>query len=224
MERSQSAGDSPAGTSAERTATGGDAAAEESLALRRALLYVVLPFWFVPGIADWYWHRKTGIERTSGTHESLTHVLMMSAVGVPVTAALLLDINALVLAMMIGGCVVHEGISLWDVSYANARRPVPPLEQHTHSFLEVLPFAATAFTICLSPKQFAAMIGRGDETPRWRFEPKRPSLTARYVASILGSVAAFVALPYAEEFVRCYRADHTLLPHPAPDKEPEKRA
>jgi hypothetical protein len=32
---------------------------------------------------------------------------------------------------------------------------------------------------------------------------------------VLAAAVAFVALPYGEEFVRCHRKDHTLLPHPA---------
>ncbi|GAC1490897.1 MAG: hypothetical protein NVS1B2_01430 [Vulcanimicrobiaceae bacterium] len=202
------------GDSAQRTAGSGDDPQSEDLALRRALLYAVVPFWLLPGVLDWYWHRRTKIEANAGTHESLTHVLMMGVVGGPVTAALLFDVNALVLCAMIVGAFVHEGISMWDVGYANGRREVTPIEQHTHSFLEVIPFAATVLAICLKPTQFAAIFGRGREPARWTLEPKRPALSARYVASVLGSVGAFVVLPYAEEFVRCYRTDGTLRPHP----------
>ena len=202
----------PLGTSAERSSRDGDAK-DEDLALRRYLLYVLLPFWFVPGLADWWWHKTSKIEETAGTHESLTHALMMTAVGIPITAALLCDINALVLSLMMAGVVAHEGISYWDVSYARDRRDVTAIEQHTHSFLEILPFMATSMAICLKPKQFAAIFGRGDESARWRLEPKRPALTARYVATILSGVAAFVVVPYMEEFVRCWRTDGTLAPH-----------
>jgi len=128
-----------------------------------------------------------------------------------VTAALLFDINALVLVMMMGGVVVHEGISYWDVSYARTRREVLAIEQHTHSFLEMLPFMGASMMICLKPKQFAAIFGRGEQ-PRWKLELKNPPVTFRYVAAVLAAVGAFVVLPYAEEFVRCYRVDGTLLP------------
>lgn len=203
----------PLGASADRASRDGDPPSEQELAIRRYLLYFFMPLWFVPGIADWYWHRKTKIESTAGTYESLTHALMMGAVGVPVTAALLFDVNALVLTMMMAGVVTHEAISYWDVSYARTRREIPAIEQHTHSFLEMLPFMGASMLICLKPKQFAAIFGRGDEAARWKLEPKRPPLTARYVAGVLAAVAAFVVAPYAEEFVRCYRTDRTLLPH-----------
>jgi len=207
----------PPGQSAERTAQSGDDPIQEDLALRRALLYVAVPFWIVPGIADWYWHRRTKIEHTSGTHESLTHALMMGVVGAPMTAALLCEINALVIALMIAAAATHEGITIWDVGYAQGRREVTPTEQHTHSFLEVMPFAATTLAVCLKPSQFAALFGRGDEPARWTLTPKRPALSKRYVAAILAAVGALVVLPYAEEFVRCYRVDRTLAPHARPD-------
>ena len=190
-----------------------DAPDDVELAMRRYLFYFVVPLWFVPGLADWYWHRRTHIERTSGTHESLSHLLMMSVVGVPITAAMLCEVNALVIALAIGSFVVHEGLTYWDVSYAKDRREVPAIEQHTHSFLEMLPFVHASAMVCLSPRQFAAMLGRGDEPARWRFAPKSPALGLGYVASVLGAVGAFVALPYAEEFARCWRVDGTLAPH-----------
>lgn len=200
------------GESAERTAAESDSEAVD-LALRRYLLYVLIPLWFVPGLADWWWHRQTKIEETSGTHESLTHAIMMTVVGVPLLAALLLEINALVLTMMIAGYVVHEGVTYWDVNYAKDLRELPTIEQHTHSFLEMLPFMSASMAICLNPRQFAAIFGRGDEPARWTLEPKKPPLTKRYVLGILASVFAFVILPYGEEFVRCYRHDRTLKPH-----------
>ena len=44
----------------------------------RYLMYVLLPAWFVPGIADYVMHRRTRIERASGLGESGTHALMMA--------------------------------------------------------------------------------------------------------------------------------------------------
>ncbi len=200
------------GESAERTAKESDSESVD-LALRRYLLYVLVPLWYVPGLADWWWHRQTKIEETSGTHESMTHAIMMTVVGVPLLAGLLLEINALVLTMMIAGYFLHEGVTYWDVNYAKNLREVPTVEQHTHSFLEMLPFMAASMSICLKPKQFAAIFGRGDESARWKLELKDPPLTTRYVLGVLAGTFAFVILPYGEEFVRCFRHDHTLKPH-----------
>ena len=192
-----------------------DRANEQARALRRYMFSFLVPLWFVPGVADWFCHRRSKIETTSGTHESLTHALMMGVVGVPITLAMLFEINALVIASAVGAFFVHEGITIWDVAYADGRRDVTPFEQHVHSFLEVLPLTAASALICMRPKQFAALFGRGDEPPRWGLEAKKPPLSPAYIAAVLSSVAAFVALPYGEEFVRGFRVDHTILPHPS---------
>jgi hypothetical protein len=209
----------PIGESAERLAGADHETSDEELALHRYFLYFMLPLWFVPSVADWWWHKKSDIEHNAGTHESLTHLAMMSVVGGPLTLALLADVNALVLTAMIGGFVAHEGISYWDVRYAKGLRHITALEQHTHSYLEILPLMATSVMICLRPKQFAAIFGRGDEPARWRIAPKKSPLTARYIAGIVTGIGAFVVAPYLEEFVRCLRADPNPLPHPATKPE-----
>src|SRR5436305_4005239 len=53
-------------------------------AMRRYLLYFLMPLWMVTGLLDWYHHRRTKIEKTAGTHESMIHILMMSEIGLPI--------------------------------------------------------------------------------------------------------------------------------------------
>lgn len=184
-------------------------------ALRRYLLYFILPLWMGAGVLDWYHHRRTKIEKTAGTHESMIHALMMSEAGLPIMMGLFLDVNALVLATMIAGFFVHEATAFWDVAYAEGRREVTPNEQHVHSFLEVIPFMAVSFMICLYWKQFLALIGLGDESPDFSLRRKRHPLSRRIVRRILVAVVATVILPYGEELWRCYREDKTLAAHPA---------
>jgi hypothetical protein len=185
-------------------------------AMRAYMQYVMLPLWFVPGLLDWAFHRQTKIERTSGTHESLTHSAMMSIIGVPILGALLLEVNALVLVTMMGAYAAHQAVAFWDVKYAKALRHVSTLEQQTHSFLEVLPFMGVSLASILKWRQFLAIFGAGPEPARWKIEPKRRPLSPAYIAAVLGGVALFVVAPYAEELVRCYRVDHSVLPHDEP--------
>ena len=96
-----------------------------------------------------FWHRRTKIETTSGTQESIIHSLMMAAAGIPIVLGLLLEINAGIILIMLLAFFVHWGTSFWDVAYATDRREVRPNEQHIHSFLEVLPFCAVSFVLCL---------------------------------------------------------------------------
>ena len=39
------------------------------------LLYFIMPLWFLAGLADWLCHRATDIEHTTGTKETLLHLL-----------------------------------------------------------------------------------------------------------------------------------------------------
>jgi hypothetical protein len=169
----------------------------------------------ITGLLDWYCHRRTRIEKTAGTHESMIHTFMMAETSIPVMMGLFLDVNALVLAMMITAFFVHEATALWDVAYAEGRREVTPNEQHIHSFLEVIPFMAVSFMICLHWKQFRALMGVGKEPVRFNLRLKKQPLSPRYVSMLLSSLGATVGLPYAEEFWRCYRTDRTLDAHPA---------
>ena len=183
-------------------------------ATRRYLLYFLLPLWMVMGLLDWRHHRRTHIETTTGTHESMIHSLMMSEAGLPMMMGLFLDVNALVLALMIAAFFVHEATAFWDVAYAEERRVVTPNEQHIHSFLETIPFMAVSFLICLYWEQFRALMGNGNEPARFEFRPKREPLSRRYITALLVAVAITIVLPYAEEFIRCYRVDGTIAAHP----------
>ena len=82
------------------------------------LMYFILPLWLVAGFADWLCHRASHIETTTGAKESLLHLLMFAEIGLPLLAAMFLDINGLIIAFMIVMFFVHEATALWDVSYA----------------------------------------------------------------------------------------------------------
>ncbi|MEV4441012.1 diguanylate cyclase [Streptomyces sp. NPDC049577] len=174
----------------------------------RYLMYGVLPFWFVPGVADWVMHRRTRIEETSGTRESAIHALMMAEVGVPITLTLLCEVNPLLLTVQLGAAACHEATALWDVRTAvRSDRDVRPVEQHIHSFLESLPFAAMASLMCLHHDQVRSLLRGGRDDPRaWRLVPRRKPLPAGYLAAIALAVGVCVALPYGEELRRCVRA------------------
>ena len=64
------------------------------------LMYFVLPLWLVAGFADYLCHRASNIATTSGPKESMLHLLQFAEMAVGVLAALLLEINALVLLIM----------------------------------------------------------------------------------------------------------------------------
>ncbi|HEX3590150.1 MAG TPA: diguanylate cyclase/phosphodiesterase [Pseudonocardiaceae bacterium] len=173
----------------------------------RYLLFGLLPGWFVPGLLDWWQHRRTDIEHTAGVRESAIHSLMMAEVGVPLVLALLCEINPLILVIIAAAIAAHEATALWDVSTAEASdREVTPWEQHIHSFLESLPFMATAALTCLHWEQVRELMSAARGPDAWRLRLKLTRLPAGYLGSFAGAIAALVMLPYGEELLRCARA------------------
>ncbi len=175
--------------------------------IRQYLLFFILPLWIAAGLTDYVLHRRTHIEDTSGTKESLLHALQLGEAGIPVLMGLLLDINALVLLMMLVALLVHEATALWDVHIAIHRRYVGVFEQHVHSFLELLPIMGVSFVTILYWDQFLALFGMGTETARFEFRPKSHPLSSIYLLVSFGAVGLFIILPYGEELWRCIAAD-----------------
>ncbi len=189
---------------------------EEIDAVRSMLLRIFLPAWFVPAIVDWYFHRKTKIEDTSGARESLAHGLMFASVGVPVTLALLFQVDEFILAASAAAALAHEALTLYDVAYASERRYTGPSEQHVHSFLEVMPIAGAVLIFATHPEPARSLATRPWTAlfPRLRRKPK--PVPPAYLAAFFAAAAACIVAPYAEEFVRCYRAHPTLRERPIP--------
>jgi len=176
------------------------------------IAHILIPFWMLPGFGDYVCHRRSRIERTSGTHESLTHVLMIASTGAGVMTGLFFEINDSALLIMAASALFHEVVVLWDVAYAQKRRPPSALEQHMHSFLEAMPFTALASMCCLHPDATKKLFWQYPSIRRFHLERKRHPEPTAYIASVFILGALTLALPYAEEFIRCFKVDRTLLP------------
>jgi hypothetical protein len=169
------------------------------------LLYVILPVWILAGLADYFCHRATSIEKTSGTPESLLHLLGFGLVGVPTVLALFAEINATFFLVAISLIVCHHSVVFVDLHYANHRRAITPIEQMIHSFLEMLPI--TAFLL-LAVLHWHELLAVGQEIRALRFDLhlKSHPLPIWYVGTAIGSAILFNLLPYFEELVRCLKA------------------
>ena len=188
---------------------------------RRFLLYYIMPIWLTAGVADWICHRATNIEGTTGAKESLMHLLMLAEVSVPVTVGYFLEVTAPVAALMIVAFLLHEATALWDVSYAVTARDVTPIEQHVHSFLEMVPLMAISFIAVLHWPQFRALVGLGREPADLTIRLKDKPLPPHYIPISLGATGVFELLPYLEELYRCLRASHgRLIPAGSPANVP----
>jgi len=176
-----------------------------------ALLYVVLPLWLLAGFTDYVLHKRTQIEHTAGMGESLLHLLQLSEIGLPVLLGLLFEINSVILLVMLVAFMVHEATALYDVSYALHRRRVGVLEQHVHSFMEVLPFVALLFVTILNWDQLLALFGLGSDPPRFELKLKTDPIPTGYLVTLLSSIVFFTVVPYMEELWRCVKAERHRL-------------
>ena len=95
-------------------------------ALLAGLMYGLMPLWAAAGVGDWLCHRWQRMEWTAGLGESLLHLLMLLILAPATLAALLLEINASVLAWLLLACALHELVFWWDLGYASRRRTIPP--------------------------------------------------------------------------------------------------
>jgi len=170
------------------------------------LLYFILPLWIAAGFTDYLCHRAAKIATTSGPKESLLHLLQFGEMAIPVLAAMFLEINSLVLLVMLVCFLLHEATALWDVSYASAMREVFPLEQHVHSFLEMLPLMGLTLIAILNWGQFLALFGLGAEQARFEITFRSGEPSWLYVTVMLSLVLVFEVLPYFEELLRGIRA------------------
>jgi hypothetical protein len=167
------------------------------------LMFVVLPVWIAAGLADYFCHRATRIEETSGVPESLLHLLQFSLVGLPVTSALFLYPNAGFFLFAMVCIVVHHAAAAADLVYADGLRRIAPREQMVHSFLEIVPITAFLLLATLHWPQFLSLLGLGPESAR--FVPEVRLLPTGYILAVLGAALVFNLLPYAEELRRCLR-------------------
>lgn len=169
------------------------------------MLAVVMPIWMAAGLADWLCHRRTRIEDTSGSKESAMHLLMLGEASLPVIAGMVLEITSPVLLLMFSAVALHAATALWDVSYAVKRRNVTPLEQHVHSYLEMVPVMATAFVSILHWPELRALLGFGRRPPDWSVRLKARPLPLWAVATLLTGTVVFELVPYIEELRRTRR-------------------
>lgn len=170
------------------------------------LLYFVLPVWLIAGFCDWICHKKTHIETTAGLKETWIHILMFLEMGLPLLSALFLDINALIIGFMIVMFFLHEATALWDVSYAVTVRKVSPVEQHIHSFLEMVPLMALLLVISRHWPQFEALFGFGGEPARFELRQRDEPLPQGYIVAVLTGILLLEILPYIEEYWRGKKA------------------
>jgi hypothetical protein len=172
--------------------------------VRAYLMYVLLPIWIATGLGDWWCHRRSKLELTTGVPESISHLAMLVQVGVATLAALFLEINAAIIALAFVALVLHAMTAWWDVRFAVGRRHISAFEQHMHAYLEVLPLMAVSCMVFLHWSQFVALFSAGDADFSLRL--KDEPLPTLYLSSVLIAVLLLNVIPFVEELWRALRA------------------
>lgn len=170
---------------------------------RWLLMYAVFPLWVAAGLADWACHRRTRIEHTSGLPENIFHWGLLGQMGLAAIAVAVLEVNAAVLLLVFAAFLAHELTTYVELRYSVPLRPVGPLEQMIHSFMELLPLVALALLATLAWEQVLALFGTGE--PDLSLRPKEQPWPRAYLLSALAASLALNVLPLAEESLRCWR-------------------
>lgn len=168
------------------------------------LMAVVVPLWVLAGLADWWCHRRSAIERTSGWPENAFHWVLMGEAGIGLLAVALLEVDAGVLLLVFAAFLAHEATTFVELRYAVPRRQVGPFEQMVHSFMELLPLLVLLLAALMQWDQALALFGAGE--PRFAFEPRRAPWPPAYLLGAALAVLVLNVLPLAEEGLRCLRA------------------
>ncbi|WP_374676371.1 diguanylate cyclase [Ideonella sp.] len=176
-------------------------------ALRGVLMYVLVPVWAAAGVGDWWCHRRDDMAHTAGWREAALHLVMLAILGPAVLLALLAEITAGVLGLLLAACVLHEAVFWWDLRYASRHRVIGPMEQWVHGVQFAAPWIGLAGVALLHRAQMLAMAGHpAAGPPDWSVRWKQPALPPDYLVGVVVAGLAVIALPFLNELWRCVRA------------------
>ena len=151
------------------------------------LMAVVVPLWIAAGLADWWCHRRTRIESSSGLPENVFHWILFG--------------EAAVLMLVFAAFLAHEATTFMELAYTVPRREVRPFEQMVHSFMELLPLVVLALLAASQWDQALALFGVG--APDFSLQPKLEPWPPAYLLGACIAAGLFNILPLAEEALRC---------------------
>jgi hypothetical protein len=170
------------------------------------VLYGILPLWGVAGFIDWYCHRATHIEHTSGLRESLVHSLMGVQLGIPILLCLLYQVNVLILLLCIAAFLLHEVVAHYDVHYATPRRTISIWEVHVHNYMATIPLYLLML-ITIINYDIALKLIRLEWAGQFSLQRVPvPHGGSGYLRGYLLFMGVLCVAPYIEENLRCIRA------------------
>ena len=176
-------------------------------ALVNIILFFFLPVWGVSGYLDWYCHKKSKIEETSGIGESLLHSLMGLQIGIPIILCLLFKVNALILIICLVSLVLHEVVAYCDVKLAKPLREISILEMQAHAYLSTTPLFIFLMIIAINWDLVANLLSTGSASSG-QFSFIRTTYTfggQYYLLYFALFMIISCVIPYVEEIFRCLR-------------------
>jgi len=179
---------------------------ETNLLLINIMLFFFLPLWVVAGLVDWYCHRKSSIETTSGIFESLLHSLMGIQIAIPILLCLLFEVSVGIILICIFAWILHEVIAHLDVRYATTKREISILEMHAHSYLSTLPLYMLAMIFVLNWEIVIQLVSfEWEDAFIFRLH-NEPLGGKNFLLYFLTFKLIFGVFPYIEELIRCLHA------------------
>ncbi len=181
---------------------------ETDYALVNIILFVFLPIWCIAGYIDWYCHKKSKIEITTGLPESLLHSLMGVQCGVPIFLCLLFKVNALILLVCFASLIFHELVAFYDVRMATNKRHISILEMHVHAYLSTTPLFLVLMIVAINWGLVTRLIQSGVQgADQFTFIQSEYTFGNAYYLPVF-SISLFVlcVMPYIEELFRCVRS------------------
>ena len=169
------------------------------------LLFMLLPIWGIAGLADWFCHRATKIEHTSGVKETLMHSVMGIQIAIPLVLCLLYTVNVLILIICFMTWFLHEVVAHADVKYASPRREISIWEMHAHNYLATLPMYMLITIVIINWPQFINLISLNWQGNMALIPVETPHGGSGYLFSYLIFMSVVCVFPYIEENIRCIR-------------------
>lgn len=169
------------------------------------ILYGLLPLWGITGCIDWYCHRATDIENTSGLQESLIHSMMGVQLGIPILLLLVFQVNVSLLLIACAAWLMHEFVAHWDVHYSAPKRHISIWEVHVHNYMSTVPLFLLMLIAVMNWDMVINMVTL-DWAGHMKFERiQNPHGSPAYLKWYLAFMAVTCVLPYVEENIRCLR-------------------
>jgi hypothetical protein len=168
-----------------------------TVAAATLLCTLVLPLWIAAGLADWWLHRQSEIEHTSGVAENIFHLALFTLIALGAVITATLEINSGVVALLFAIFILHELLTWFGLKMVSRVRFITPLEQMVHSLMEILPLTVLAI---LMVEQLQPNVARG-----WKLQV-RDDLDWVSLAAAAAAVVLFNVTALLNETARCLSA------------------